>query len=343
MGSRAFVCVGALVVVSGCIDQGAAVDTAPPPPQVPSEPSLEPWAAAASLRPAPAVSVDPPDASAPAIVAVEGEEVAPQTVVHLGARWPGSESDAVVSWSWSVVQPAGSVSLFYPSSVVATPTLEVDVAGQYDFTVDMRSASGQSASARFMLFVVPDSAIHVELLWHTPGDTDESDTGLTLGGNSRGSDVDLHTVVRHADEPPSMAGLAAPFFYNGHDCYWLNPSPPWAGGDDARTPQLDRDDTDGAGPENMNLEVIAPGDCYTIGVHYWDDWGYGTSTATVRVYVMGELEYAAETELGNHDLWVVGELCGDDPRLVPALDCSEAGCAPVVAHQFPVPVDLGTF
>jgi len=53
-------------------------------------------------------------------------------------------------------------------------------------------------------------------------------------------------------------------------------------------PGLDLSDEDGAGPEIVNLHI--PEDVvYKVGVHYWEDWDYGDSYATVRVYSFEEL------------------------------------------------------
>ena len=74
-------------------------------------------------------------------------------------------------------------------------------------------------------------------------------------------------------------------------------------------PSLDRDDTDGAGPENVNLgqpENV----CYEIGVHYWAAHGFGNSFATVRIYLYGTLAFeASHVELTPKAMWWVTSLC----------------------------------
>ena len=85
-------------------------------------------------------------------------------------------------------------------------------------------------------------------------------------------------------------------------------------------PSLDIDDTNGAGPENIYLDnpedTARLGGPYRVGAHYFrstvSNFGggrYGVSTATVRVYLMGELEYEGEMLLQDtNDFWEVGSI-----------------------------------
>jgi len=63
--------------------------------------------------------------------------------------------------------------------------------------------------------------------------------------------MDLHFV-----RPGGM-----PFAFDGSDCYFARMAPDWGrAGDTTDNPFLDRDDTNGPGPENINLSSAAPGD-----------------------------------------------------------------------------------
>ena len=43
---------------------------------------------------------------------------------------------------------------------------------------------------------------------------------------------------------------------------------------------------------------------YQVGVHYWNDWGYGETFATVRVYIYDVLrDQWDNVRLGQDDLW----------------------------------------
>ena len=73
------------------------------------------------------------------------------------------------------------------------------------------------------------------------------------------------------------------------------------------TSRPDLDDTDGAGPENLNLNEPENTVC-RVGVDYWDDHGFRPSDATARIYVYGSLVYEATTTLENHAMWDVARI-----------------------------------
>jgi hypothetical protein len=244
---------------------------------------------AVPLSGAGALSVPP----TPVILIAEGDEVIPQTRLHLS----GTQSyglSPITRYSWSVEQPDGAVSVLLPSLAAPEPTFDANVAGIYRFYLTVEDADGVKSPepAVAEVAVVPDEAIHIELLWDTPGDVDPTDEGPEAG-----ADLDLHFVH------PFAAGDG--WFDIPFDCFWFNPHPNWASLapqiDD--NPGLDRDDTDGGGPENVNLGLPESGLTYRVGVHYWSDHGFGPSTATVRVYIYDELRYEASCELLPLDLW----------------------------------------
>jgi hypothetical protein len=160
------------------------------------------------------------------------------------------------------------------------------------------------------VLVVPSEALHVELLWKTPADPDETDKGQGVG-----ADMDLHFAHPLAQSQDlDCDGTADPWFSQPFDVFWFNPTPKWGSAatadDDAR---LDLDDTDGGGPENVNLDTpqgtVAEPQQYPIGVHYWNDHGFGKSFATVRVYVLGKLAVELlDQELKPVDMWYVGKI-----------------------------------
>jgi len=236
------------------------------------------------------------------IKCAEGDEVIPQTVLHLYGDESYSSS-AISKWSWSVDQPPGSQSVFIPSNSFPNPTFETNVAGIYSFHLVVYNDHNipSCAPAIFEVVVIPDDAIHVELLWHTPQDPDETDTGPETG-----ADLDLHFLHPWA-AGPDLDGDGNPdgWFDSYFDCFWFNAHPNWGSFDPdiSDDPALDRDDTDGAGPENMNLD-IPENVTYRIGVHYWDDHGYGISYATIRVYIYGKLAYERNDVLMiTCDMW----------------------------------------
>jgi hypothetical protein len=240
----------------------------------------------------------------------EGDEVIPQTLLHLHGdeSYGPHEGHDIVKWEWKVDQPTGSTSLFIPAADYPNPTFETNVAGIYTFylTIYDETKTPSCFPAEHEVAVVGDQAIHVELLWHTPQDQDETDTGPEAG-----SDLDLHFLHPSATGA-DVDGDAVPdgWFDTPWDCHFFNAHPNWGSLDPGINddPGLDRDDTDGAGPENLNLAM--PEDfAYRVGVHYWKDHGYGAAFATVRVYIYSQMVFeAADVQLHELDLWEVGTL-----------------------------------
>jgi hypothetical protein len=169
--------------------------------------------------------------------------------------------------------------------------------GRYTFT-------GLGAGKYIVEFDRP--GFRVELVWDTPGDPDQSDSGPEAG-----SDVDLHLAHPMADVGQDLDGDGRPdpWFDQPYDTFWFNPHPDWGEADPQEDdPYLDRDDTDGAGAEVISLRQPEDGATYRVGVHYWSDHGYGPSAATVRIYVNSQLVFEGTANLVHHDLWEVATL-----------------------------------
>ncbi len=267
------------------------------------------------------------------IVVEEGEEVIPQTTLHLIGAQSYAASGTIASYRWEVDQPNGARSVFRPSQNVANPTFEVNAAGVYTFRLSVSDASGEPScvSAETRVFVNPDEAIHIELLWETPNDEDPTDTGPVAG-----ADLDLHFThpLANGGFDGDADGRPDGWFDTPFDTYWGNKTPDWgsfsAAVDD--NPSLDRDDTDGAGPENLNLDMPENGARYKVGVHYWKDHGFGPSLATVRVYIFGVLVFETrDIELLVRDMWTVTEIewppaPGESPELAKVCEGTTQVC-----------------
>ena len=253
------------------------------------------------------------------IQCVEGDEVIPQTVLHLYGDQSYAVTGTIAAWSWSVDQPPGSQSVFVPSASFPNPTFEVNTAGVYHFELVVYDEQGVPSCApdMFEVVVVPEAAIHVELLWHTPEDPDETDQGPEAG-----ADLDLHFVHPWAGGP-DLDGDGEPdgWFDQPFDCFWFNAHPNWGSFDPSvdDDPGMDLDDTDGAGPENINLGI--PEDVtYRVGVHYWNDHGYGASYATVRVYISSLLAFEVTgVQLVDKDMWEVCTIEWPSGQVTPVL------------------------
>ncbi len=213
----------------------------------------------------------------------------------------------IVEWRWTVVQrPAGSVS--QPTEPgggpddAATPTAElvVDLAGDYTVSLAVVDREGRAAPSdacpvggEVRIKAQPTEDLRVELTWDTPVDPDQTDDD--------GTDLDVH--LRH---PNSAGWFTAPW-----NIYSLEPTADWGPEGPAGDPQLDIDDADGLGPENINLddpEETAPlGAPYGVGVHQFratlgpDEAIPAPSTATIRIYFAGEVVHEASRLLPATD------------------------------------------
>lgn len=271
----------------------------------------------------------------PVIIVTEGEEVLPQTTLHL----VGSQSfgpSPIAAWEWEVLQPGGSQSVLVPSAGAADPVFEANVVGTYVFRLRVWDTLGNVSctTAEEVVFVSAGEGLHIELLWHTPNDLDETDEGPTAG-----ADLDLHFAHAFAiGADLDDDGVAEPWFDPHYDCFWFNPKPSWGSLDPnvPDDPRLDRDDTDGAGPENLNLSQPEDGVSYRIGVHYWDDHGFGQSLATVRVYVYDTLVFEwSDMPLTHHDMWEVGSVAWPSGVVTPNLAPDEQSAVILPSYQHP--------
>lgn len=230
----------------------------------------------------------------PVITVAEGTNVIPLTLLHLSAAGSHVFEAPIVAWKWTVKQPKGSAGKLSADDV-QEPTFRPNVVGVYRFSLTVTDGAGKESCAPTDLEVVvtPAALMHVEVTWHTPGDPDESDEGF-----QKGADLDLHVLHPNAIGA-DVDGDGEPdgWFNKPWDCFWFNPKPPW-------TATLDRDDVDGAGPENLSFQQLEPGAVYRVGIHYWDDNGFGPSFATLRIYAEGKLVLeVADVELVPLDLW----------------------------------------
>jgi hypothetical protein len=276
----------------------------------------------------------------PVIGVQEGEMVSPQTMLHLFGDQSYSSAGTIQKWAWSVQQPEGSQALFTPSANFPAPTLEVNVAGSYLIQLNVwdEDNTKSCAAAQAMILVIPQQAIHVELLWDTPNDPDQTNEGPEAG-----ADMDLHFTHAFAGGP-DLDGDGEPdgWFDQPFDCFWFNPHPMWGSFDPSvdDDPGLDRDDTDGAGPENLNLNLPENNKSYRVGVHYWHDHGFGTSYATVRIYIYSQLIYEASgIEMSNLDFWEVGTIHWPTGNFEPDCDPDSSGndCAPDIIEDYANP------
>ncbi|OGR08937.1 MAG: hypothetical protein A2341_12745 [Deltaproteobacteria bacterium RIFOXYB12_FULL_58_9] len=147
--------------------------------------------------------------------------------------------------------------------------------------------SGDTPAARKEFDVIPGDAIHVQLVWDNP--TNDQDLHLTY----------LTQDDRVCNKP--------------WDCYYGNRKPLWfsSPAGEGPNPSLDIDDTQGLGPENINIDDPETG-VYRVYVHYFGDFSGGADTPTrntVRIYLNGRQEAEYRRTLDNEkDIWAVADI-----------------------------------
>lgn len=196
---------------------------------------------------------------------------------------------------WRIAQrPEGSTAPL-PAEDSLETSLWMQLAGRYLVELEVWDEHDEPACgpARLVLEAIPDSDIHVQLVWHTPADPDETDQW--------GADMDIHLM-----HPNARGRWHHPVW----DCHWRNPNPAWGrDGHPEDDPSLDIDDIDGAGPENINLDNPEDGATYQVGVHYFSDHDFGVSFATVRIYLGGELRFeSAPLKMLHRERQLVAEI-----------------------------------
>ena len=183
---------------------------------------------------------------------------------------------------WELLErPAGSTTDFDDNNNPTTP-LFIDASGDYKLGLTVTNAVGISSEQETCEFTaIPDKSVQFELTWNV--------------GNS---DMDLHLIQRQDGEYE--------LFSYGTDCCWCNPNPGWGDPGNADDPNLSLDNRVGYGPETIHIEYPYDG-TYGVFVHYFDDKGGGASTATLRIYIDGQLDSEVPMVLTERDLWQVGQ------------------------------------
>ncbi len=285
----------------------------------------------------------------PVIVIDEGQEAQPQTTLHLHGGQSVPSSGKIKSYHWSVDQPPDNKFQLLPFPEAQDPTHQVNVSGTYKYCLDVCDTTGKcsndpdcNTTACKTVQVIPKGGIHVELTWNTPGDSNQFDEGPDAG-----SDLDLHFTHPFATGPDIDGdGKPDPWFNIPYDCYWANKNPQWesVNANVKDDPTLDRDDTDGAGPENLTLDVPHTGRVYTIGVHYWNDHGYGDSDPTIKVFIYGQkkaeftMSKSCGTMMHQHDMWTVATItwrgyeAGTEPAIINFVTGKNTPCK--IAHDY---------
>ena len=260
---------------------------------------------------------DGPSVPRPSLTAV------PLQYILLDGSQSQDPDGEIVRYEWSVVSgPTGTSLKEYDQApgddsrrVVRLLTAsQPDDPYIFELKVEDNQGFTNCQPARVQVTAVPNEKIHIELLWTNPLDDDETD--------DLGSDVDLHLVKMGPGH----------WYQKPYDVYFDNPVGLW----DPETPSLDIDDTNGAGPENIQMNDPAACAWYAVGVDYYKQT-FGTAYATVRIYINSQLvfEIPNKTLEQAKQFWDVARIHwdGNQARVIPVDtlgDISPQGVAPAV-------------
>jgi hypothetical protein len=244
------------------------------------------------------------------------DEIAPLDWVYFDGRASYDPTDAspgaLTEFDWRVVtDPPGSKPDDFQVEGIGTPLarMTAPLAGDYVMRLIVRNSltmtSQVSETSDVPFKAIPESRIHVQLVWDT----------LT--------DQDLHVVYASSQDR----------LYASDDCHWNNCRPTcspddgctpvrWFPEHDAFTesnPRLDIDNTVGLGPENTNIDRPAVG-LYRVYVHYYGlvDPEDDLTEATVRLFIDGFPRAEFRRGLSRNNLWRIAEIewMADDSAVI---------------------------
>lgn len=226
----------------------------------------------------------PPTVTCPEVV-----ETPPLTTVSVLAE--AVDDGESLSYNWELVSREVGSAAGPPSPRNRPETnFTPDIAGEYVLRVTVTDDDGEMALCETTVLAFSDEGLRVEMFWNTGGSTD----------------MDIHLGREEAMR-----------WFSNDDCYYANCDASdgevlnWYSPGTEDNPSLDLDDTNGFGPENINIEEPEPG-VYTIGVHAFS----GRGGVTVRVYCGGDrtmprAEFGPVTigpRPGGRDFWRVADV-----------------------------------
>lgn len=209
----------------------------------------------------------PPTVTCPAVVTTT-----PLTRTDIAAS--AVDDGRITRWQWELsMRPTGSAASPPSPRDAAMTVFRPDIAGVYELTVTVFDDDGMSAMCTTRVEAGNVDGLRVEIFWTT-----------------RGTDMDTHLM-----NPTGTRWTST------DDCYYGNCNTSGTGGmsilewgapGEADNPRLDLDDTDGLGPENINITTPVPG-TYRIAIHNYS--GSGPNPTTVRIYCGGSVTMPERT------------------------------------------------
>ena len=227
----------------------------------------------------------PPTVMCPAVVTTS-----PLTPVEITGT---AVDDGVISrWLWSVVtRPGGSTAPHPSPRNRATTTFTPDIAGIYEVELIVTDNDGETANCITSVEAGNIDGLRIEVFWDT-----------------NGTDMDTH-----------LMNPTGTMWTSEDDCYYGNCITrgggdgilEWGAPGPDDNPRLDIDDTDGFGPENINITTPEAG-TYRVAVHNFA--GGGPNNTTVRIYCGGSTTEPRQTfgpvalRQGSDDFWRVADV-----------------------------------
>jgi len=282
---------------------------------------------------------------------VEGGIVTPNSTITLSANqsFGAFGVPSLVSWGAASLPNGETAQAFLPAADAHEVTYDVGGPGTYTFELRVFDQANEDGLAcgdagnpctqvipgctpGFVSVEVKDAIpLIFELVWDTPGDPNQSDTGA-----GKGADLDLHVHNGTGTKDDyDQDGVADSWFDILADCYWLDSSPDWGAPGPDDDPLLSQEDADGQGPERIEYANPVPGSTYTLGAHYWSDYEFGSSVVTMRIYLFEELAWeVTDIVLESGDLFEAATVTWPDLLVTPSFG-SEGG--PKITPEYPNP------
>ncbi|MCK6547698.1 Ig-like domain-containing protein [Myxococcota bacterium] len=199
-------------------------------------------------------------------------------------------NDVVLERRWELLSsPVGSTAEPAPLDQEYTRLTPL-MSGFYTLRHSVMNADFEISACEVTVRARTEDRLRVELIWN-----------LGVSASQDPTDVDLHLLHPDATE-----------WFSALDCYYANTNPDWSTAGDDDDPRLDIDDTEGRGPENINIRAPEVGRPYRVGVHYFSDDGFGASAAYINVYCDDELAEAfGPVTITDGEIWRVADVTFD--------------------------------
>jgi hypothetical protein len=233
--------------------------------------------------------------SPPEAICPDHVDVAPLSTATVTAM--AIDDGTITNVRWRLVsRPPGSASADPSPLDNLTTMVPTDLAGDYPMELTVTDDHGDTATCMTLVRAVNSSGLRVEMFWDT--DRTDMDTHLMRPEGTTWGDTD------DCNFRNCRGGLA------------------WGAPGSLDDPSLDIDDTDGFGPENINIMQPYPG-VYRVAIHAWN----GQADVTVRIYCGGSTTMPRQTfgpvsiNSSSNDFWRVADVTID------ATGCSIADLA----------------